>query len=596
MVSATNTTVVTVAKDSCCVEQMAQCLACKFRLSLSDFCMIGSHKDVSGCGSVCHHVEENMGYRGGDLWSKKNISSAETCCKLCRVVRECTSWTWGKHGKLKSSSTCFLKDQTELIRVPSPDFVSGLPYSPNSSFEDNLGYHGGDLWSKKGVKSALRCCHLCNTIRKCASWTWGKPTHKTSSSVCFLKKRVDLKRVANPDFLSGSPHMPYLFQIKSRHGNCLTAGSVTLRTLPCRAESDSSQFWMYDFWTGHVLTQDGTCLDAPEEFIRLRPCGQASESQRLVHYGGNSGLIHGNRFCLRANSLTEPGSAVSMWTCNASALDQQWSMFNVWHWGAKTMKQAVEREMHATPAPVAVTVTAAALQNVLFCFTVVQPTTEQEQILTWQLTMQVGIFACDAFAVYSARAFNMGNVKATVVNVNMQQGGNQGIHSAPVSAAVWGKVIGSMKFRNHKWTVKVEPYTAFLPWRLRTIVKSFDENQTQTGPGVYLKNCNTHLDSPIEVLSRRAVQTYAKKFLGPQLARVEADTIGQRFLSEDGWLKSVLQDLQIAALPTSNLLPVSSCTATSEFDASQCRPGFVAFYPLKTAQVYGDCLTNATNR
>jgi len=142
----------------------------------------------------------------------------------------------------------------------------------------------------------------------------------------------------------------------------------------------------------------------------------------------------------------------------------------------------------------------------------------------------------------------------------------------------------------------VEPYTAFLPWRLRTVVKSFDESQTQTEHGVYLKNCNTHLDLPIEVLSRRAVQTYAKKCLGPHLARLEDETTGQRFLSEDGWLKSVLRDLQIAALPTSALLPVSSCTATSEFDASQCRPEFVAFYPLKTAQVFGDCLTNATKR
>jgi len=178
-----------------------------------------------------------------------------------------------------------------------------------------------------------------------------------------------------------------------------------------------------------------------------------------------------------------------------------------------------------------------------------------------------------------------------------ERGGDQGMHSAPVTAAVWGKVIVSVKFRNHEWTVKLDPYTAFLPWRLRAVVKSFDESQTQTKHGVYLHNCNTHLDLPIEVLSRQAVQTYAIKCLGPQLARLKAKTTGQRFLlSEDGWLKPVLQDLQITALPTSNLLPVSSCTAISGFDASQCRPGFVAFYPLKTAQAYSDCLTNATER
>jgi len=114
---------------------------------------------------------------------------------------------------------------------------------------------------------------------------------------------------------------------------------------------------------------------------------------------------------------------------------------------------------------------------------------------------------------------------------------------------------------------------------------------------VYLHNCNTNLDLPIEVLSRLAVQTYAKKCLGPQLAQLAPKTTGQRFLlSEDGWLKPVLQDLQIAALPTNNLLPVSSCRPTSGFDASQCRRGFAAFYPLKTAQAHSDCLTNATER
>jgi hypothetical protein len=290
-----------------------------------------------------------------------------------------------------------------------------------------------------------------------------------------------------------------------------------------------------------------------------------------------------------------------MWKCNTSALDQQWSMFSVWQLGATTVKQAVEHEMHTTPAAVAdtaiITGTMTATRNVLFCFTCVQPMTEQEQILKQQFKMQAGIFACDSFAVYSTRAFNMGNLKATVVNVTMGQSGDHGMHSAHFSAAVWGKVTRSVKFQKCEWTVKVDPYTAFLPWRLRTVIKSLDERQALTEHGVYLQNCNTHLDLPIEVLSRQAVQTYIIKSLDPELARLKAETTGRRFLlSKDGWLTSVLQDLQIAGLPTRKLLPVSSCAATSGVDASQCMPGFVAFYPLKTAQAYSDCLTNATER
>jgi len=377
--------------------------------------------------------------------------------------------------------------------------------------------------------------------------------------------------------------MPYLFQIKNRHGNCLTAGSGTLSTLPCRAESDSSQFWMYDFWTGHVLKQDGICLDAPEEFIRLRPCVQASESQRLVHYGGNSGLIYGKGFCLRANSLTEPGSALSMWTCNASAFAQQWSMFSLWHLGGKSVKHDVEREMHATAAPVA----AAATLNVLFCFTFALPKSEQEHILRQQLERQAGIFACDTKAVYSIEAFNVGNLKATAIAVNMEKGGDLGMHSAPVYAKVWDEVMKGKMYQDHEWTVKVDPHTVFLPWRLRTVVNSFDDGLTQTERGVYLRNCKDRLALPIEVVSRRAMEIYAEKCLGWHQGGKAR---------EDDWLESVLLDLQIAPLPATTLMPGPSCTATSEYSASTCGPGFVAFYPLTTAKAYGDCLSNATNR
>jgi hypothetical protein len=341
---------------------------------------------------------------------------------------------------------------------------------------------------------------------------------------------------------------------------------------------------MYDFWTGHIVAHEGPCLDAPEDFVRLMPCSKTSNSQKLVHFGGSNGLIYGrDGFCLRDNSLTESDSAVSMWTCNASAGDQQWSMFSVWHVGGKVVKQAVEHEMHATAAPVAATATL----NVLFCFTFALPKSEQEHILRQHLERQAGIFACDANAVYSTEAFNVGNLKATAVDVQMQDGGDLGIHSAAVYAAVWGEVTKSKLFNDYEWTVKVDPHTVFLPWRLRTVVNSFDDSLTQTENGVYLRNCNKHLALPIEVVSRKAMQIYSKRCLGWHKGGKAR---------EDDWLESVLLDLQIEPLSSTTLMPGPSCTATSEYAASTCGPGFVAFYPVTTAKAHSDCLSNATKR
>lgn len=514
----------------------------------------------------------------------------------------------------RASRTSLDGEFVQLAHVPTPYMDSHWQMMDEScagSFH-NVDYENTKAIKKfTGVKEVKQCLTKCLEEEFCAVWSWvALPGVQGLSHLCTLQAArrgmplvprrrygVDSGMRAGVDCDNsgvGRLHGPgrgaaiSVSHIRSRQGLCLSSevaeetGELQMATC---SGSGIRQNWTYYASTGLMKNHQGECLAAAKfqkQFSSLLTthCDQTNWTQQWSY--DPSGILKNWRGLCLAVVENRDGGMVCTQPCDISDQSQLWLL------GGSSGEEAEEGEEDAiftTPPP----------NNdpgTLFCFSLMVPHSYEQKLLAMQFEAALSIFACDAYAVYSnATIWVSRNLTTSVVDSNLtcSKGGEFGtVLNLHIFLTIWTQVVKEGVYLEHDWTVKVDPDAVFFPGRLKSILRSYKEG----GNGVYLNNCKFGLHGPVEVLSRRAVQTWSKGWPWCQ-AHFRERCNGDCFWGEDMFMDQCLSKiLGVTRDSDFRLLVEDHCDAPSDWDS--CTDDTKsAFHPFKTLSGYQSCMHNA---
>jgi len=227
----------------------------------------------------------------------------------------------------------------------------------------------------------------------------------------------------------------------------------------------------------------------------------------------------------------------------------------------------------------------------LYCITLYMPASYELGLLQYMLQVDGGIFACDGYNVYAARASTLGTsrdgieVKAVLIpdiKVGKSQDGTAG--NAKLFMALWDAVIAGGRFTNYDWTIKVDADAVMLPWRVR------DHMRPHVGEKVYVVNCNKYPDSPnfpmmygsMEIFSQPAMRAYAKDSwkCGKELPWAQ--------WGEDYFMTKCMDYVGVDRIADFGVIGDNVCTGAN------CADSYTgAFHPFKTVDTWQECWETA---
>lgn len=224
------------------------------------------------------------------------------------------------------------------------------------------------------------------------------------------------------------------------------------------------------------------------------------------------------------------------------------------------------------------------------------PGSYEQDLISMQLDRGVGIFACDSYTVLSSTSFTLTSHGPVPGHVNLESIGSLwcpygGPYHLALNSEVfvraWQRIFQDGAFRDAAWTVKADPDAVFLVSRLRGHLAGVKAPEgAAEWRGSYLNNCDEGLHGPLEVLSRRAMET-----LAAGLPRCQETLRGQfNTWGEDVFLRDCLHLLQVDRVDDFRLLSDRACFHEDP-TADGCSSGKVAFHPFKTAWAYQMCLS-----
>jgi len=250
----------------------------------------------------------------------------------------------------------------------------------------------------------------------------------------------------------------------------------------------------------------------------------------------------------------------------------------------------------------------------MFCFSVYTQNTgstkksTEKDLLTRQHAEKVSIFACNAFAVYSDAAVELGGGFSTV-KVDDVDGDFHFAKRKTTGAwvntgmfkQVWKKVAEAGTYKNYDWTVKVDPDAVFVPSRLVSRIRMLP----RPANGIFLVNCK-HVDNGffgnLEVYSSQAfgilVQNIDKcNTQIPWKIGVKDGKNGP--MGEDLFAEKCMEKNGVAKVETFDISIDGACPADrpgnlreSKHWHGNCKDvvSAAAIHPFKKVSEYFDCL------
>merc|ERR1711972_73100 len=193
-------------------------------------------------------------------------------------------------------------------------------------------------------------------------------------------------------------------------------------------------------------------------------------------------------------------------------------------------------------------------------------------------------FSCDGHAVYSDEEMSLGSdISSRVVqgtDLRCHHGGKfNTLLNTPVFKKVWAQVIADGLYEPFDWVVKADCDTVFIPSRLRYLVKGPAARGAHEGNGMFLNNCGFGLHGPLEVVSKRGLQTFKAGF----------ETCEEP-PQEDVFLQTCFLHLGVKQVNQFTLLAEDHCMNPNW---QACQSEHVSFHPFKDAAAYGACLNRA---
>jgi len=229
----------------------------------------------------------------------------------------------------------------------------------------------------------------------------------------------------------------------------------------------------------------------------------------------------------------------------------------------------------------------------LFCFEVMRATGYEPGLVTAQLARGVSVFDCDEFSLFSdggevtLHAAGRASVRTIAIPKLTGDMGKYGTAGQTTNSwlntltfmQVWEAVGKDGRFRQHDWTIKVDPDAVFFPDRLR---KHLDKHTPPGGADIYLHNCARYPDiqmlGSLEVMSRQAVEAYLKN---KERCRSELSWKGW---GEDFFMQHCLDLINVDHIDDMEALGDVNC-----FFAPCTDRGRVAYHPFKTEEGYFNC-------
>mmetsp|Transcript_37657 Transcript_37657/g.107001 ORF Transcript_37657/g.107001 Transcript_37657/m.107001 type:complete len:705 (+) Transcript_37657:69-2183(+) len=485
--------------------------------------------------------------------------------------------------------------------------------------DDGMLYVGGDVYSTR-TDNALECCALCRGDVRCTSWTWSKRHHAEDFGVCYLKAQHELRRKADPGYISGLPgedtaHYELRLMNQLQGELCLThnhEGSVVISA--CGDSSKGKQRWFFDRTTSQVRSAEregqqggGTAASAPQKCLDtahasrkgssllIRGCDLGSPSQRWVFDSDGGGRVENSwGFCWEPE-LGMPGAIVAAGSglgaqvlispCTVREANQRWT-FRVWNYGAPVDGVALQPTSTTSTLTTTQTETSTTVTTTkppyptLFCWALMLPWNYEPSLMRAIFQARQSIFACEDWVVYSSEAIDLGSGYVTSKvdrDLHCPLGGVY--HTAlntPIFKDVWSYVFRDGRYKFHDWTVKADPDAVFLPNRLKDLVRMRTiVLASESANGVLLNNCKFGLHGPLEVASRRALQAFADR-------RHTCEEPPQ----EDVYLQHCMQAIGVRLVNQWNLLAEAACSSPGW---QSCATPSTTFHPFKGIDEWRTC-------
>lgn len=207
----------------------------------------------------------------------------------------------------------------------------------------------------------------------------------------------------------------------------------------------------------------------------------------------------------------------------------------------------------------------------------------------------MSIFKCSAFTIFSnGGTVDMGGGWKTVeIPAPKIHLGDMSVPGTTTNSwlntlifmEAWTLIKDDGRFREHDWTVKVDPDAVFFPERLANIV----QKHAQTGgPGLFFMNCDRYdrvaLYGSIEIYSRQAIETY---FEGETRCKTELQWHGW---GEDYFMQICLSTLGVGTVNNFRLIGDKRCHPAPCSDRTK-----VAFHDFKNSEKWFECWNESQN-
>lgn len=225
----------------------------------------------------------------------------------------------------------------------------------------------------------------------------------------------------------------------------------------------------------------------------------------------------------------------------------------------------------------------------MYCFSVVQTDTYELSLVRTQLARGSGIFACDAWSVFTDVETWLSPgppvmINSTQLNVDLKAkpGVKEHILNTEIFIAAWDEIIDDGRYLENKWVVKVDPDAVFLPQRLRVALHRISPNADKK---MYILNCKLSFGfyGALEVVSSLGVWSY-----GGMQKRCLRELPYKEY-GEDLYLRKCFDLVGMSHVTNFDLLDDAYCGAK----AGDCSSDAVAFHPYKNAYTYFKCLEQA---
>jgi len=205
----------------------------------------------------------------------------------------------------------------------------------------------------------------------------------------------------------------------------------------------------------------------------------------------------------------------------------------------------------------------------LYCIMAVLPGSGEEALQRQAHDLNASIFACESYKVVQSTPSEF-----------VHLGTWNSFANTDSFIEVWRQVFAEQAFRLQDWTVKVDPDTVFIPWRLKQHLETL---RPAAKKPIYLLTSEVDFKflGAIEIMSKVAVQNVAESL--EDCRRTMPGKSG-----EDGFLKGCLDAVGAGAMMDESILrtphDTNGCGDTSR----------VAFHPHKDAGSWAGCWGEAS--